>query len=283
MADMQAPILKETIPDQVANEEGAWGPFDLNTYIASPTPESGAVHFFAELLSGEPLPKGLICNPDGNISGTPAKGTKGFYVITVIAENDSGIPFATEFRFIIEPSIAAIAETEKKEWWPGLKTLVWEALGKNLPAPDLNSLYDRPITAVEIYYLLERFATLTIWDAYNLEAPVDKAILQLKDISPYYNIYDRGSCLIGAPKELFSHERTLEDALQTARVMASEAYKRGWVIQLAGFEKMMRAAWIELQYLGSKHGKPAEVLYYTPTPTDMKIYEARAQMLNRMI
>jgi hypothetical protein len=156
-----------------------------------------------------------------------------------------------------------------------LKSKVWEALGQGLPLPEMESLIDRPLTLVELYYLMQRFATMTIWDVNNLDLPSENIVLQLKDASPHFQIYDRGSCLVGAPRDLFSYERTLEDALQTARVMAREVYKRGWPVELTGFNKMVRASWVEIQLLVSKHGKPLEVLHYEPTEADRKIYEAQ--------
>lgn len=163
-----------------------------------------------------------------------------------------------------------------------LKSKVWDALAQNLPLPDIAELLHRPLTAIEIYYLLERFATLTIWDVYNLEAPGEKHLLQLEGASKHYHVYDRGSCIIAGPKDLFSHERSLEDALQTARAMSREVYKRGWAIEYAGFDKMARASWIELQLLVDQHGRQLEILHYTPSPEDLKIYEARVNALSSL-
>src|SRR6202044_861685 len=118
---------------------------------------------------------------------------------------------------------------------------------------------------------------LAIWDVYNLESAGDKIPLSLPGVSPYYQIYDRGSCLVGAPKDLFSHQRTLADALQTAKVMATEVYKRGWTIEFAGFNKMVRAAWIELQILGDRQGKQLEILHYTPSAADINVYTAESK------
>jgi len=275
----QPPVLLQSIPAQIVNEGGTLGPVDLKQFVQSPNEESGQIRFFAELLDGSSLPKGLACTSDGILTGIPAKGTVGGYDVVLIAENDSGIPFTTQFRLTVKATLAAEDKEKGVEWWTDLKSKVWEALGKELSEiPNIQELYDRPITSVEIYYLLQRFATLTIWDAYNLEIPGEKIILKLAGTSPHYHIYDRGSCLIAAPKELFSNERTLEDALGTARVMAREAYKRGWTIQLAGFEKMSRVAWIELQHLGDKHKKYLEILHYVPSPEDIQLYSKQAEM-----
>lgn len=266
-----APTLKEPIPAKIVNEGAAFSSFKLTNYIQSDA-ESGPLRFQGELKDGSPLPKGLICTGDGIVSGIPANGTQGNYEVVITAENDSGVPLKTEFKLTIKSRIAL----ETAEAFNDLKTRIWDALGKDLAIPELEEIFTRPISANDIYYLLQRFATLTIWDVYNLEPAAEKKIITVPGSSPHYNIYDRGSCIIGAPKDLFSHERTLEDALQTARAMASEVYKRGWVIEFAGFDKMARAAWIEIQLLGDKHGKVLEVLHYTPTEADIKIYTSRS-------
>lgn len=295
--ELKPPVLQKPIPPQIINEGSALDPLDLKEYIQSPNAKSGSVLFFAELANEEPLPSGIVCTPEGLVQGTPAQGTAGEYELTVFGVNDSGLPFSTPLFLTIEKAMISAADNQQKsapapapaedflslDDFPSLgpasesQREAWDASAK------LAELYGRPITIVDIYYLLQQYATLTIWDAYNLEPPGNKTPITLQNASPHYAIYDRGSCLIGVPKDLFSHERTLEDALQTSRAMADEVYKRGWVIQLAGFDKMMRAAWVELQYLGEKHSKNLEILYFTPTANDLKIYQAHASGLNRLI
>jgi hypothetical protein len=273
MSEPKAPVLVEAIPAQIINEGAAFGPLNLNKYIQSPNEESGVVFFRAEIANGEPLPKGLICTANGTVSGIPAEKTQGQYEIVVTAENDSGIPLVAKFTLTIKERIALATS----EFIASAKKDVWNAVLKDLPIPDIGDILNRPITQAEIYYLLQRFATLIIWDVYNLDPPGELKLMTLEGANPHYNFYDRGSCIVAAPKDLYSYERTLEDALQAARALSREAYKRGWVIEFAGFDKMVRAAWIELQLLGDKHGKQLEILHYTPTPEDLKIYAARAQ------
>ncbi len=266
----QPPVLIKAIPPQVVNEGASLGPLNLNDFIQSPDAESGAVQFVAELSDGKSLTKGLICTSNGTLSGIAAPGTQGVYEVVISANNASGTPLTAKLTLTIKERIRI---DEGYQYFTDLKSRVWEALGQDLPLPEIGNWVDRPLTIVEIYYLMQRFATLTIWDVYNLETPSDKTILQLEGASPHYQIYDRGSCLVGAPKDLFSYERTLEDALHTARVMAREVYKRGWTVELAGFNKMARASWVEIQLLGSAHGKPLEILHYEPTEADQKLYQ----------
>ena len=264
---MSAPVLLQAIPNQVVNERAAYGPFDLKDFIQAAEEGSSTVRFMGELQSGESLPKGMICTEDGILTGIPGKETHGNYQIIVTAENEEG-SIQASFTLTIKPSLAG----GTADYIDQLKSQVWDALGKNLPIPDLAELYDRPVSDFDIYFLLERWGTLTIWDAFNLEPPGEKHLLTLEGASPHYYVYDRGSCLVATPVDLFSHERTLEDGLQTARAMSREVYKRQWTIQLAGFDKFIRAAWVEVQQQGDKYGKRLEVINFSPTFEEVRLY-----------
>lgn len=266
---MQPPVLEQPIPSQVINERAAFSPFDLKTYIKSE--DNSPIQFQAELTDGQPLPRGMICTGDGILTGIPAKDTQGNYQIIINASNEAG-SIQAELTLTIKPSL--FTETTI-EFADQLKAQVWQALEQGMPVPDLSELYDRPVTPLDIYYLLERWGTLTIWDAYNLDPPSDKILLTLEGASPHYNVYDRGSCLVATPKDLFSSERTLEDSLQTARAMTRECYARGWTIQMSGFYKMMRATWVEVQQLIDQQGKPMEIINFTPAIEDVQLYHRK--------
>lgn len=269
----EKPILIKPIPSQITNEKAAFGPVDLKQFIRSPDKESGELLFRASLADGRTLPPGVICTSDGLINGIPATGTAGIHEVLVEVKNDADEKLVTQFTLTIKPSLA----TEDPYFLTNLKSKVWEALGQDLPLPNLGDILNRPVTPIEVYYLLQRWATLTVWDVYNLDFPSEKQLIELPGASKHYFIYDRGSCLVGTPKDLYSYERTLEDALQTARVIAREVYRRGWTIEFAGFNKMVRAAWVELQVLGEKHGKQLEILHYSPSQDDFKVYAAKAK------
>ncbi len=165
---------------------------------------------------------------------------------------------------------------ESYQYFTDLKHQVWAAIGDgDTMPPDFGNLLDRPFTLLELHYLMERFATFTIWDVYNLEPSLEKTLIAIEGQSPHYSVYDKGSHLVCAPTDLFSHERTSADAMQTARAMAAEVFRRGWTVELSGFDKMMRIAWVELQVLGHKHNKPVEVLHYDPTDADRKLCDLR--------
>lgn len=274
MADeLKPPVLKAPIPLQITHEGGNYR-LNLPDYIQSPNEISGKVQFYAELSDGNALPSGLICLPDGVLSGIPAKDTQGSHIVVIKAENESGQTFTTEFSLTIKdkPEIEDI-----NQHFTELKAKVWEALGEGLPLPDLTELLNRPLTHDDIYYLLRRFATLKIWDVYNLDPPSEPKLLELEGISKHYHVYDRGCYLVGVPKDLFDYERTLEDALMTAKAMANEVFKRGWTVEFTGFGKMARACWVELQLLGDKSDRSIEIIHYTPTSKDMRLYEAESK------
>lgn len=267
---MQAPVLIKPIPAQVVNERAAYGPFNLREYLQ--VPEGGEPALFsAELKDGQALPTGMICTSDGILTGIPGKGTEGNYEIIVTATNDVG-SIQANFILTIKPSLLA----KETDYIDKLKAQVWEAVAQHLPIPDLPEMYNQPITLFEIAYLLERWGIIIIWDAFNLEPPTEKQLLDLEGVSEHYNVYDRGCCIVGCPKDLFSYERTLEDGLKTARAMAREVYKRDWTVELTGVAKLTRAAWIEIQHLGDKHGKRLEVINFEPTPDDVDLYRAQA-------
>lgn len=259
-------VLIKPIPNQVINELASYGPFDLKQYIQA-VEGAPQLQFNAELKDGQALPKGMICTSDGIVTGIPAKGTQGNYEVVVTAKNE-GEPKQTTFILIIKPSFA----DKEADYVDKLKSQIWEALEQHLPVPELGELLDRPITKLDIYSLLERWSIITIWDAFNLDPPGDKKLITLEGVSQHYLVYDRGSSIIGCPKDLFSHERTLEDGLKTARAMAREVYKRQWTIEMAGLDKLLRGVWVELQRLADVHGKALEIINYQPTPGVIKIY-----------
>lgn len=267
-ANWNPPVLVEEIPAQVINE-GASFTLDLNQYIQSPDTESGSIHFAAQLSDERALPQGLICTDNGMLSGIPASGTQGSYEVEISAKNDGGTPLSVTIELTIKPRFEM---KETNQYFTGLKAKVWEALGEGSPLPELKELIDRPITASDVYYLLERFSTFIVWDVYNLDKPGELKPLTLEGVSPHYHVYDRGSCLVATPKDLFSHERTMEDGLKTAKAMAGEVYRRHWAVEFSGLDKMVRACWVEIQLLGEKHGKPLEVMHYNPSAQDIDLY-----------
>lgn len=269
---MAEPVLIAPIPPQVVNEMASYAPFDLKKFIQAP--DGSVLKFMAEIKGGAALPQGMILTSDGILTGIPAKGTQGLHEIVVNADS-----FSTTFVLTIKP---ALAQTEAG-YLEKLKVQVWEAMEKNLPIPELRDLLELPINQLDVYYLLERWGTLTIWNAFDLDPASEKKLLTLPGASNHYNVYDRGSSLIMCPKDLYSHERTSLDGLLTARAMAKEVYKRDWTIEMAGLSKWTRTVWVELQILGDKHGKHLDIINYNPTREDEMIYSKEATAVPRNI
>lgn len=161
-----------------------------------------------------------------------------------------------------------------------LKQQAWKALSEGKPHPDLSALAERGVTPLEVQALLERWATLTIYDAFNLEAPGIKQPLELHGVSEHFVVYDRGSCLVAGPKSLVSHDWTLADGLKTVVAMAREAYNRHWTIELVGYEKYRRAAWVELELLSRQLGRSVDVLNFTPAMQDFRIVNEKIMHQN---
>ncbi len=276
---MAAPVVIKEIPAQGVNERAAYGPFDLTEYIQSP--DGDDLRFHAEISTGACLPKGMICTEDGLVTGIPAKGTEGYYDIVVYATNDEGTA-QSHFVLTIQPTIP---DKNSHTYMDDLKQQIWQALDQSLPPPDFKELLEHAITPADVYYLWERWGTLTVYDAYNLDPPGEKHLLELDGVSEHYNVYDRGCCLVATPKDLFSHERTLADGIRTAEAVAREVYKRNWSVELTGFEKLTRAAWVEIQHMGDVHNNRLDVINYHPSKQDLSLYGRLADvriLQNRM-
>lgn len=260
--------LAKTIVDQVINEGAVYKPLDFKNFLL---PTNAQPQFQAELADGRPLPQGLICTREGVLSGIPAKDTEGIYRVVLKIMDLDGSEITTQFNLTIK----SVNTAQPHSLLNDLKSQVWAAAGKGQPIPtlpDIENLFNLPLAPAEYYYLLERYAYLIIWDAKNMNFPAKLVKLNLAGASDKFQIYDRGSCIVGTPKDLFNYDRTPHDALMTARAMADEVYKRGWTIEFSGFDKMVRAAWVKLQILGAQNQKFIEVLHYVARPGDSMIY-----------
>lgn len=267
---MPALTLAKAIPDQVINEGAVYKPLDFKQFMTIEDARA-QVRFTAELQDGRPLPPGLICTSEGVLSGIPAKGSVGSYVVMVKVDDIEGATLTALFNLLIKP----VNVTQPHDLLRDMKAQVWAAVGKDQPVPvmpDLGNIYNWPVTAYDLYYLLERFAYLTIWDSNNAAPAGKPKLLNLPGVSAHFNVFDRGSCIVGAPKDLYTYARTPHDALVTARAMADEVHKRGWTIEFSGFDKMARIAWVRLQVLGKQHGKYTQVLHFMASLDDGVIY-----------
>lgn len=137
----------------------------------------------------------------------------------------------------------------------------------------------RPVTKADVYYFLQLFFPLKVWNAFDLSAPKAYKEIQIPGQSPHYRIVDGGSCLMMHPRELFSHERTINDGVQTAKALAHFAYDRMWTVEIAGFEKGQRAFWIYWQHLNIQNETELDILRYHPTLQDVRVYHHEAEAI----
>ena len=269
--------------------EGSSVDIDLEKLVKNPSKQP--LKFSAELALGGDLPTGLVCSPEGKITGTPAPKTAEVlpYDILIITETPNQPPLvfdiyltilSTEKRGIVLPTTdEELVETIHsdaidKTYGVDIRKIekYWELFASDGQLPDLERLLTRQVTPEDIYYLLERFATLTIWDADNLSPADEGKVLALAGSSPYYQVYDFGVALVATPKELYDTHRVLSDAFQTARVMIQEVQKRGWKIQLSGYDKMITAAWVEVNRLNEANPEQKiEIEDFTPSAADLEI------------
>lgn len=160
-------------------------------------------------------------------------------------------------------------ESDKEGTFTEEKQAIWEAILQGQTIPELQALIDRPLSHQEVYYLLSRISYFVIWDANNPAPAGALRALSLQGASEHFNVYDRGSCIVATPKQLFDHNRTLQHGIHTAQAMAREVFQRGWTVEFGGFDKMVRASWIEFELLSQKFGKPVSYSYFQPTPHDV--------------
>jgi len=203
--------------------------------------------------------------------------------VYVTAEQEQETPDVTEEETeTTEPEAVETEETEAKPAGFTTEKLqnFWQSFSEEKQLPSLEEVLAREITPVEIYHLLERFASLIVWNADDLTSAKTGKRIELKDDEESgednaelrYTVYDFGVALVATPKDLFDSERTLSDALKIARIMMKEVQRRKWNIQMAGFDKMVSAAWVKVQQLNerSKEHK-IEVIDYEPREYDLNI------------
>jgi hypothetical protein len=264
MTETQGLKLKQAIPLISVNQGSELEPVNFNDYIDNPTGES--LQFSVELVGGGSLPAGIVFSKDGILSGTPQLGTANVlpYEMTVVAFHPAVSPLVMHCKLIIREVPSKIDVDEFKTYW--------QKFADGLDLPDLEQLLTRKITPLDIYYLLGRFATLIIWNANDL-TPAGKGIMiDIPHSSELFRVYDFKSALVASPKDLYDPSRGLGDAIQTAKAMVHEVARRKWNIELAGYDKMVTAAWVEVQHLKSMaKGHVIKVHNYEPSLYDTEV------------
>lgn len=155
----------------------------------------------------------------------------------------------------------------------------WAVDGEPGPAQftDLTSVFERPVSAVDVYHLLERFAYLEAWNAVDLSPAGKPQPVDPKDIpgaSPLYAVSNRGSCVSATPKSLFS-DHTLRDSFDTATALFHYVHQnKKWnKVQLSGLHAMARVFWVAAQLRAVQFPKeePMDIVHYKPSVQDYDI------------
>ncbi|OGT30883.1 MAG: hypothetical protein A3E87_07840 [Gammaproteobacteria bacterium RIFCSPHIGHO2_12_FULL_35_23] len=256
MADNEITIIAEVKPIKV-NEDSPIQPLELNSYLENPTNQP--LKFSATLATGESLPTWLSFSEAGVLAGKPPVGAARPlpYLIKVLAITpDKKLELNFEIR-VYKPKTAEEIAKSRQE--------AWQALAKQGVLPEsIQEIIERPVTSADIYYLLSRFASFTVWNAEDMRLAVNGKLIQVAGASDKFNIYDFEVCLVITPKDLYSHDRGLGDALKTARAATQEVYRRKWHIELGGFDKMADAAWYEAYDLNKRGEHQMEIRNYEP-------------------
>lgn len=236
---------------------------DLREFLKIP---KGAGDLFFEVdEEGDRLPLGLLLSEAGVLSGKPAQGTSKptAYEVAIVVQGEKVSPFLMTLKIKIDE--AREPEGEEALWVNKLQNY-WRSFANDLSLPDIETILTREVSASDIYYLLERYGTLMIWNADDLR-PADKGqLFAVEGISSRYNVYDFDVVLVATPKALYDPARTIKDGYITAEAMVNEIHKRAWNIEMAGHDKLMRRAWLEVQKLNRLgKGHHIEIHNYSPS------------------
>lgn len=255
MADL---TIKAPIKPIKVNEDTSFMPVDLRLYVD--TIEEDTLEFSAKLADGGVLPEGVILSKEGVLSGKPARGTaqsKPYTIQVAVQGREASLSLNVQLYIYTIKTPDEIAT---------LHAEAWASLMETGTVPEsLEEIINRPISRSDIYYLLQRFATFTVWNADDLRLASEGKLVNVAGVSNEFNVYDFEVCLVATPKDLYSHERTLSDALQTARAMVREAHHRLWHVEFGGFDRMANVAWYEVKNLNAKAKHQMEIRNYQPT------------------
>lgn len=210
-----------------------------------------------DTAKGDALPDGLTLDDKGVIRGVPRMGASvGSPYQLMIDINDETCFQPIELRVGIQMNPEEIAKRQLD---------IWRAYQQGAELPqDFIELLDRPITKLDVYHLVERFASFTVWNADDLALAKTGRKIKIRDVSEKYQVYDFDVCLVATPKDLYASDRSLTHALHTAKAMVREAHRRRWHVEFGGFDKMAMAAWYEVNNLNSRSRHKMAVRNYTP-------------------
>ncbi len=286
MSDEKSLKLKRDYFEYTFQADSEITPVDLR--LAIDNPNNVSLKFSAELVLGGELPANLTCSESGIITGYLEKNTATFlpYAILVVAQGENIDPLTFEIYLHVLPpkgEDVALGHEIDGASVPDFNLEAfdnyWKSFSEKLELPDLEKLLTRQITRNDIYYFINKFATLTVWNSDDFRPADNGKLIKILGASDHFMVYDFDVAIVASPKDLYSTSRTITDAVETARAMVQEAYQRNWNIELAGFEKMVSAAWVEAEWLNKKSADhKIEVKNFIPTPDDWSHLSHRIRM-----
>lgn len=288
--------MPNEIPKQHYAENADITPLDLKQFM-QPSEAGETLSFKAVMEDGRTLEEalGLSCSADGIVSGTvlPNIADEGSQQVLVVASSDRGMPVISQVDIHVhagaEAKVAAddiVPEKSDNQENVFANDLLdiddiipethvnatevskqdhWQAISDDIKIPSAQEIAARPVSRADLYYLLGRYATLTLWNADVLEPASQLKLITLEGVSDSFHVFDRGSSLAASPKDLFAYDRSPLHAIKTAQAMMREVLRRGWTVEAAGYDKMLKAAWVEGQRVELVTKKETKFLHYQPT------------------
>lgn len=217
--------------------------------------------FYLDVVNGGTLPDGVTLGDDGVLRGVPRMGTSISSPFNIVVDvNDESYQVPLELR---------VGAQLRPEDISGRQGKIWKALHESGQMPaEFMEFVDRPISKLDVYHLVERFATFTVWNADDRQLATTGKAIKVREGNDKFTVYDFDVCLVSTPKDLFADNRTLKDAYQTARSMVREAHRRRWHVEFGGFDKMANMAWADVQELNARSRHKMEIRNYTPPGVD---------------
>ena len=254
MADIKPPVLVEPISDITLNA-GSELHLDLRDHIHTPNEDSGKIRFVVTLDDGEPLPEGLSCTPEGELTGTVGDEAvrPESYHLLFIAKNAADVPLITYSDLIIIEAVLAddaeniFDETLDVGELPGddLEAAFDESLGEPAKAAmeELRNFKPDRIAQDEyqelyIEHMLRRYSSLQIYNAeFDGEMGVDAA--NVETAKSGWKIYHDGEFAMSTSNpDVYDTYLNRGTFIETVREMVEKAADKGWkTLGVAGFDK----------------------------------------------
>lgn len=141
---------------------------------------------------------------------------------------------------------------------------IQQATGQNAQSI-LEDVFKRPPTQQEIYRLHERFASFIIWNGGDLRLADVGQKIDVKGVHETFEVYEFEVCFVAKPVALYSDDRGVSEAVQTAQALARMVHDREWnPVEFSGYDKMARAAWFQIQSLNMQRERQVNVSNFTP-------------------